>query len=75
MKHKKAVGRERIFYGLFRTALYSWWVANNFATCLQWKGQNFAHSSSSAEAFAAADDAAIVNAFVTVLFTLGCLDV
>jgi len=27
--------------GLFCAALYSWWAAINFATCLQWKCKNF----------------------------------
>jgi len=41
MKHQKAPGRKRIWYSLFRVALYSWCVANNFATCMQKKCQNF----------------------------------
>jgi len=39
------------------------------------KVPKFRHSSSSAEAAAAADDVSIVNAYVTVLFSLGCSDV
>ena len=38
------------------------------------KVPKFRHSSSSAEAAAAADDVSIVNAFVTVLFTLECVE-
>jgi len=42
MKHQKSPDRQRIWRGLLCVVLYSWCVANNFATCLQWKCQNFA---------------------------------
>jgi len=35
MKHQKASGRQRVCYGLFCVAVFSWWAANNFATCPQ----------------------------------------
>ena len=39
------------------------------------KVPKFRNSTSSAEAGAASDDVSVVNAFVTVLFTLGCVHV
>jgi hypothetical protein len=58
MKRLKAPAWQQIWYGLFHAALYSWCVANNFATYLQ------CFNIYRLEAAATADDVSIVSAFV-----------
>ena len=71
VEHQKAPGWQQILYGLICAALNP--SGRQIISQLVMKVPKVWHSSTYAEVTTIADDISIVNAFVIILFTQGCV--